>query len=96
MSTESKDSHLQNQRAPCVDIHIGHKSRNNLHPTTAPYYRDENNKGNTWKDAARQNPQRPTSSTERNSRYNPMDQCSKKRVGCPSGKNGRQPSRKDR
>ena len=39
-----------------------------LYPTTAPNYRDEDNKGGTWEKALRQNPQRSTWKTKRNSR----------------------------
>ena len=34
-----------------VVVFVGNPS--GLHPTTSPNYRDENNKGNMWKDAQR-------------------------------------------
>ena len=40
----------ENYRAPCVDILVRNESGNNIHPRTSPDYRDEDNKGDIWKD----------------------------------------------
>jgi hypothetical protein len=56
MSTEGKVRIYKTNVRPVLTF--GQKqTTNNKHPTTSPDYRDEDNKGDTWKDAWRQNPQ---------------------------------------
>jgi hypothetical protein len=47
MSTESKVRIYK----PHVRPVLTYERRNNVHPTTSPDYRDEDSKGDTWKDA---------------------------------------------